>query len=99
MLNAKTPGWMAPFFAPVDVARVRKVSTHTVSIGCSRPFSILPQALAISGASDILPVGYDEHKPVGTGAFKWARLRLGSRAPSHGIRTTGFPVCRILTSL
>ena len=80
MLSAKTPGWMAPFFAPVDVARVRKVSAHTVSIGCSRPFSILPQALAISGASDILPVGYNEHKPVGTGAFKMGSFTPGQQS-------------------
>lgn len=77
ILNPKAPGWQASFFTPMDNNAITALDKYTVRIGCLRPFSILVEALSCSGASCILPVGWTESNPVGTGPFKFKSFTPG----------------------
>ena len=80
ILNKKFPGWQAPIFAPLVASGIKKIDKYTTEFQCSRPFSVFTQALALSGASDIIPVGYNDKAPVGTGPFKYQSFTPGEQS-------------------
>jgi peptide/nickel transport system substrate-binding protein len=80
VLNPKAPAAAAAGLSSIDAKRMRKLDSHTVQIPCSTPFATLLEALAIPGYSDIIPVGYDLTKPVGTGPFKLQSFSPGTQS-------------------
>src|SRR4029077_19751779 len=70
ILNPKAPGIGAPALAPIDTASLKKLDKYTVSVPCKTPFATFVEALAIPGYSAIIPTGFDQRHPVGTGPFK-----------------------------
>ena len=78
--NPKNPMPGATALTLVDVKGLKKLDSLTVSVPCSRPFSVLPQALA-AWYLNVVPVGYDPthppQHPVGTGPFKYKSFSPG----------------------
>jgi peptide/nickel transport system substrate-binding protein len=94
VLNPKSPGDSAALLASLDAKGMRKLDPYTVLIPCTAPFAILPQALAIPGYSDIIPVGYNPAQPVGTGPFKLQSFTPGTQSTFvryDGYWQTGLP--------
>lgn len=77
ILSPKAPGWQAPIFSPLVASGIKKLDKYTTQFECSTPFSVFTQALSLSGASDIIPVGYDDKFPIGTGPFKFKSFTPG----------------------
>ena len=67
--NPKSPMPGAPLLARVNVAGMKKLDKLTVHVPCHAPYSTLNEAIA-GWYFNIVPVGYDPKKPVGTGPFK-----------------------------
>jgi peptide/nickel transport system substrate-binding protein len=80
ILNPKAPGSAAAGLASIDAKGMTKLDAYTVRIPCSTPFATLHQALAIPGYSDIIPVGYNQAAPVGTGPFKLLSFSPGTQS-------------------
>ena len=77
ILDPKLPGWQAPIFAPLVASGIKKVDKYTTEFQCSSPFSVFEQSLSLSGATDIIPVGFNEKSPIGTGPFKFQSFTPG----------------------
>jgi peptide/nickel transport system substrate-binding protein len=67
--NPKSPMPGAPLLARVNVAGMKKLNDLTVYVPCHTPYSTLNEALA-GWYFNMIPVGYDPKKPIGTGPFK-----------------------------
>jgi peptide/nickel transport system substrate-binding protein len=94
VLNPKAPGDSAALLASLDAKNMKKLDRYTVLIPCTTPFATLHQALAIPGYSDIIPVGYNPAKPVGTGPFKLQSFTPGTQSTFvryDGYWQTGLP--------
>jgi peptide/nickel transport system substrate-binding protein len=78
--NPKAPMPGATALTLVDVKGLKKLDPLTVSVPCTRPLSVLPQALA-AWYLNVVPVGYDpQHPPkhpIGTGPFKFKSFTPG----------------------
>jgi peptide/nickel transport system substrate-binding protein len=88
ILNPKTPGWAAPGLASIDPTGFRKRDKYTLDMTCRMPFATLLETLATSGNSTIIPIGFDDKHPVGTGPFKFVSFSPGvqstfSRNPNY----------------
>jgi peptide/nickel transport system substrate-binding protein len=77
ILNPKAPGIGATVLAPIDAARLKRLDRYTVLVPCKTPFATMHEALAIPGYSDVVPVGFDKTRPVGTGPFKLVSFTPG----------------------
>jgi peptide/nickel transport system substrate-binding protein len=66
---------LAPSYAFVNTAAIKKADTRTVIIPTLRPVSILPQMLA--NASFVVPADFDPGKPVGSGPFSVRTFQPG----------------------
>ena len=81
--NPKDPMPGATALTLVDVKGLKKLDNLTVSVPCSRPFSVLPQALA-AWYLNVVPVGYDPkhppQHPIGTGPFKFKSFTPGQQS-------------------
>jgi peptide/nickel transport system substrate-binding protein len=79
--NPKAPMPGATALTLVDVKGLKKLDPLTVSVPCTRPFSVLPQALA-AWYLNVVPAGYDpQHPPahpIGTGPFKFKSFTPGA---------------------
>ncbi len=80
ILDTKAPGWQAPIFSPLVASGIKKVDKYTTEFPCATPFSVFTQALSLSGASDIIPVGYNDKSPIGTGPFKFQSFNPGQQS-------------------
>jgi peptide/nickel transport system substrate-binding protein len=80
VLNPKAPGAAAAGLASIDAAGMTKLDPLTVRIPCTTPFATLLEALSIPTYSDVIPVGYDPAKPVGTGPFKLQSFTPGTQS-------------------
>jgi peptide/nickel transport system substrate-binding protein len=81
--NPKAPMPGATALTLVDVQGLKKLDELTVSVPCSQPFSVLPQALA-AWYLNVVPAGYDPvhppAHPVGTGPFKFKSFTPGTES-------------------
>ena len=81
--NPKAPMPGATALTLVDIKGLKKLDSLTVSVPCSRPFSVLPQALA-AWYLNVVPVGYDPkhppQHPIGTGPFKFKSFTPGQQS-------------------
>ncbi len=76
-LNPKAPSPAAPMLTPVDINGMRKLDARTVRIPCRTPFSYFDQMITPYNLA-IIPVGWDQKHPVGTGPFKFQSFSPGS---------------------
>jgi peptide/nickel transport system substrate-binding protein len=79
ILNPKAAFEGAPALAPVDGAGIKKLDQWTVQIPCTQPFVTFPEVLSV-WYYNIVPVGYDVKKPVGTGPFRFSSFTPGERS-------------------
>jgi len=64
-------------FAMVDLNGLKQVDKLTLRVPLKYPFSIFPNALA---ELLVVPVGFDETKPVGTGPFMFQSFQAGRQS-------------------
>ncbi len=76
ILDPKAPLEGATPLAAVDLAGIKKLDDRTLRVPCKTPFVTFPQVLSIWYYL-IVPVGYDVHKPVGTGPFRYKSFTPG----------------------
>ena len=55
----------------VDLNNIQKLDSRTLRIHMLQPLATLPEQLFPSYNYGIVPVGYNPHKPIGTGPFKY----------------------------
>jgi peptide/nickel transport system substrate-binding protein len=77
--NPKAPGVGATGIAPVDSANIKKLDRLTVRVPCNTPFSTFFETMATNDYF-IVPEGFDYHKPVGTGPFRYESFTPAVRA-------------------
>src|ERR1700722_16826506 len=77
IVNPKSPQPGSLVIAPLDLANAKILDKHTVRIPTHAPYAILPEALATGPFFFIAPVGFDVHKPVGTGPFRFQSFTPG----------------------
>jgi peptide/nickel transport system substrate-binding protein len=77
ILNPKSPGIGAPALTAINTTTLKKLDRYTVSVPCRTPFATFVEALAIPGYCDVVPVGFDPKRPVGTGPFKFVSFSPG----------------------
>jgi peptide/nickel transport system substrate-binding protein len=77
--NPKSPQPGSLVIAPLDLANAKILDSHTVRIPTHTPYAILPEALATGPFFFIAPVGFDVHKPVGTGPFRFESFTPGQQ--------------------
>jgi peptide/nickel transport system substrate-binding protein len=78
IVQKKYPGLYA--LPGVNVGASKVVDPHTVLLKFDKPFSILPEALALHWYFYIVPVGFDPKRPVGTGPFKLVNFVPGRQS-------------------
>ncbi|MHB1771146.1 MAG: ABC transporter substrate-binding protein [Acidimicrobiales bacterium] len=76
-VNPKAPKPGAPGLVPVNVAGMRKLDKLTVRVPCHVPFSTFVETIAQVGYGNIVPVGFNPRRPVGTGPFKFDSFTPG----------------------
>jgi peptide/nickel transport system substrate-binding protein len=79
ILNPKNPLEGAGLLTPIDATALAKVDDLTVKVPCTTPFSTFVEVLGL-WLYDIVPVGYDPSRPVGTGPFEYQSFTPGVRA-------------------
>ncbi len=77
--NPKSPMEGASLLAPLDPAGMKRLDSRTLSVRCKTPFVSFPDVLSI-WYFNIVPVGYDVHKPVGTGPFRFESFTPGTES-------------------
>ena len=70
VMDPKLPLAGAPLLPTLDVAGMRKLDSRTVQMPFKQPFAVFPTVMLIN-YFNIIPVGYDVKKPVGTGPFRY----------------------------
>lgn len=76
--NPKSPLAGASTIAPCDVFNMKKLDNLTVSLPCKAPYATFVESLAgYFLYFNIVPVGYDPKKPVGTGPWKFKEFTPG----------------------
>lgn len=76
-LNPKQPAPTAALLVPVVRQGIKKLDKYTLRVPCKTPYSGLPQMIQNYNLP-IIPVGFDEKKPVGTGPFMYQSFTPGS---------------------
>lgn len=76
ILNPRRPAIGAVSLQPVDVKSVRAVDKYTVVVPCHTPFATLVDTL-VNYTYNVIPVGFDPKRPVGTGPFKFESFTPG----------------------
>ena len=87
IMNSKAPLQGASALAAVDAAAIKKLDDLTVRVPCKVPFANFVQVLSI-WYYFIVPVGYNPHRPIGTGPFMFKSFSPGvqsvfTRNPSY----------------
>lgn len=67
------------FLRPVDPSGIKKLDAQTVQVTLKYPYSIFGSNLA-GDSVVIVPEGFDPHKPIGTGPFKYKSFSPGNEA-------------------
>jgi peptide/nickel transport system substrate-binding protein len=80
ILNPKAPLEGAPVLAPIDITNTRILDQYTLRVAMKTPFGSFLQQLVNPFTSFILPVGWNEARPVGTGPFKFESFTPGQRS-------------------
>jgi peptide/nickel transport system substrate-binding protein len=80
IVTPKSPQPGALVIAPLDLANAKILDRLTVRIPTHAPYAILPEALATGPFFFIAPVGFDVHKPVGTGPFRYQSFTPGQQS-------------------
>jgi peptide/nickel transport system substrate-binding protein len=80
VLNPKSPGEAANTLHGLDVARIKKLDKHTISVPFSHPYSTLLENLADNITLYIVPIGFDPKRPIGTGPFKFGSFTPGQQS-------------------
>ena len=75
-LNPKHPTASAALLVPVDLNGIRKLDRLTVRIPCKTPFSSMLEMIEPYNLP-IIPVGWDQKHPIGTGPFKYKSFAPG----------------------
>jgi peptide/nickel transport system substrate-binding protein len=75
--NPKHPLDGGAGLAPVDLTSLKQLDPLTVRVSCTSPFASFYDTLATICDYSIVPVGYDQLKPVGTGPFKYKTFSPG----------------------
>lgn len=78
ILNPKTHATGAGQVAMIQ--RMKRVDARTVQFDLKQPTGWFDLAISDGGVFGIVPVGYNPHKPVGTGAWKYASYSPGEQA-------------------
>jgi peptide/nickel transport system substrate-binding protein len=79
--NPKSPLAGAVALDPIDLASITKLDSLTLRLPCKSPYSTLVESLVgYFYELNIIPVGYDPHKPVGTGPFKYKSFTPGQQS-------------------
>jgi peptide/nickel transport system substrate-binding protein len=78
-LNPKSPAPSAALLVPVIRQGIKKVDKYTVQVPCKTPYSGLVQMIQNYNLP-IIPVGFNEKNPVGTGPFKYQSFTPGSQS-------------------
>ncbi|MDA8263820.1 MAG: ABC transporter substrate-binding protein [Actinomycetota bacterium] len=76
-VNPKAPKPGAPGLVPVNVAGMKKLDKLTVRVPCHVPFSTFVETIAQVGYGNIVPVGFNPARPVGTGPFRFGSFTPG----------------------
>ncbi len=79
-VDPKDPKPGATGIAPVDVPGMKKLDAYTVSVPCHVPFSTFAETIAQVGYGNIVPVGFDPRRPVGTGPFEYRSFTPGQQS-------------------
>lgn len=77
--NPKDPLIGAASMSWVDVPGIRKLDKLTLRIPCRRPFSSLDELNACYNFQ-IVPVGFNPKRPIGTGPFKYVSFTPGQQS-------------------
>jgi peptide/nickel transport system substrate-binding protein len=75
-LDPKAPTQVALELPHVDPRRIKKVDKYTVRVPTGQPNSVLADILA-GYYFNVIPVGYDPKKPIGTGPFRYKSFSPG----------------------
>ncbi len=79
--NAKSPLPGAAGFSTMDSAGIKRLDALTLEVPFHTPNSVFDQTLAAAYYDCyIVPAGYDPHKPVGTGPFKYVSFTPGEES-------------------
>jgi peptide/nickel transport system substrate-binding protein len=80
ILDPKSPTPGATSLTPLDLAGIKILDQRTLRIPCKHPFTTFVEVLAGSNYFNIIPVGFDIHRPVGTGPYRVTSFTPGQRA-------------------
>jgi peptide/nickel transport system substrate-binding protein len=78
-LNPKSPAPSAALLVPVEREGIKKVDKYTAKVPCKTPYSGLVQMIQNYNLP-IIPVGFNEKRPIGTGPFKYQSFTPGSQS-------------------
>lgn len=79
IIGPKSPGGGAVALSPLDIKRAKRLDKHTLRIPCTSPFSTFFETLAVY-FYNVVPVGFDPKRPVGTGPFKYQSFLPGQQS-------------------
>jgi peptide/nickel transport system substrate-binding protein len=79
ILDPKTGAYVSARFESFDLPASKKLDKRTLRLKLKKPLGILPDMLGSGSLEGIIPVGFDERKPVGTGPFKLVSFKPGDR--------------------
>jgi peptide/nickel transport system substrate-binding protein len=68
-----------PLISTINVNGIKLLDDLSLSVPFHQPFSVFDQALG-SGFFNIVPIGYNPHKPVGTGPFMFKSFSPGQQS-------------------
>ena len=69
-----------PLLALADVENIKILDKNSLSVPMHAPVSVFDEILASPWAFQMVPVGYDPKKPVGTGPFKFQSFSAGQQS-------------------
>jgi peptide/nickel transport system substrate-binding protein len=77
--NPATGAFNIGRFILFDIAHAKKLDKLTVRIPMLTPVAIIPEMVGDGSVANIVPVGFDPKKPVGTGPFKLKSFTPGQQ--------------------
>lgn len=80
IVNPKSPGAGAPLFQGLRPSEMKQLDKYTVSVPFTHPYSTLVESLSTLVAVYVVPVGFDERRPVGTGPFEYVSFTPGEES-------------------
>ncbi|MFE3059548.1 ABC transporter substrate-binding protein [Nocardia sp. NPDC059239] len=80
IFDPKLVAFGANQLGPVDVAGLKKIDARTVQVPLRQPCATFATRLGDGQLCNVVPVGYDPLKPVGTGPFKFVSFTPGQQS-------------------